>query len=394
MKILMIAPEPFLEPRGTPISVYQRLRALSGLGYEVDLLTYPLGEEVVIPGVTIHRTPRLPFVREVKVGPSWAKLFLDLLIIGAAIRLLMTTRYDVIHAHEEAAFFSAALARLFGVGHLYDMHSSLPRQLENFAFGNSRPIIRLFEALERWTLRTCDAVITISRDLAEHIKRINPAVHLAVMENLPIQTFGASPDQREVAELRERLRLDGKLPIVYTGTFERYQGLDLLIESAEIVIHHHPQAFFLLVGGKPHQIEYWKNEARKRHLENHTFFASTVRVEEVLCYMEVADVLVSPRTDGTAVPLKIYSYLLSGKPVVATGVPSHTEIMTDDTAILVSTTAEAIADGLIKLIRDADLRRRLGLQAQQLIKQKYTLADYMEKLARAYEPFCPKRHER
>lgn len=53
MKILMISPEPFFEPRGTPISVYQRLQALSALGYQVDLLTYHVGQDVDIPGLTI-----------------------------------------------------------------------------------------------------------------------------------------------------------------------------------------------------------------------------------------------------------------------------------------------------------------------------------------------------
>jgi len=50
----MIAPDPFLEPRGTPISVYQWLRLLSSLGHEVDLVTYHPGEDARIPGVKIH----------------------------------------------------------------------------------------------------------------------------------------------------------------------------------------------------------------------------------------------------------------------------------------------------------------------------------------------------
>jgi hypothetical protein len=50
----MIAPEPFLETRGTPISVYQRLCALFSLGHEVDLLTYHVGQDTNIPGTTIY----------------------------------------------------------------------------------------------------------------------------------------------------------------------------------------------------------------------------------------------------------------------------------------------------------------------------------------------------
>jgi len=144
MDILMIAPQPFLEPRGTPISVYQRVQGLATLGHTIDLVTYHIGQDVQIPGVTIHRIPHVPFIKQVKVGPSWAKPLLDLLIFWTAFRLLTTKQYDVIHSHEEAAFFCGLLARMFHTRHLYDMHSSLPQQLRNFNFGNARPLVRLF----------------------------------------------------------------------------------------------------------------------------------------------------------------------------------------------------------------------------------------------------------
>ena len=64
MKILMLAPEPFFQPRGTPISVYQRIRALSDLGHEVDLVTYHLGEDKVIENLKIVRIPNLFFIKK------------------------------------------------------------------------------------------------------------------------------------------------------------------------------------------------------------------------------------------------------------------------------------------------------------------------------------------
>ena len=266
MKILMIAPQQFLVPRGTPISVYQRLCALSSLGHEVDLLTYHVGEEVHIPGVKIHRIPRIPWIKEVKAGPSWRKLFLDVFIVWKAIVMLSRRRYDVIHSHEEAAFFSILLSAVFRTRHLYDMHSRLPRQLENYNFGNVPPIIKLFEVLERWTLRTCDAVLTIDSNLGEYVKGVNPSVKHTRVENLPIQTEFMPSAQKSIDELRDRFGLNARLAVVYTGNFERYQGLDLLVDSIEHVKDKHPGVVFLLVGGRPRQIEYWKNEVRQRQM--------------------------------------------------------------------------------------------------------------------------------
>ncbi len=134
MRILMIAPEPFFEPRGTPFSEYHRIRALLDLGHTVDLVTYPFGADVQLPGLRIFRAARPPFVSHVKIGPSAAKLFLDLTLTATALNRARLGRYDAVHSHEEAAAIGVVISAALGVPHLYDMHSSLPQQLENFAF--------------------------------------------------------------------------------------------------------------------------------------------------------------------------------------------------------------------------------------------------------------------
>ena len=81
MKILMLSPQPFFEPRGTPISVYQRLEALSTLGHHIDLITYPVGKDVEFPNVRIHRVRKIKKVQHVRIGPSRAKIVFDILMI-------------------------------------------------------------------------------------------------------------------------------------------------------------------------------------------------------------------------------------------------------------------------------------------------------------------------
>src|SRR5918994_1584249 len=140
MRILMIAPEPFFEPRGTPFSEYHRIRALTDLGHEVDLITYQFGQNVAIPGLRVFRSLRPPFIHRVKIGPSFAKLPLDALLSLTALRRAVSGKYDAIHSHEEGGLIGIVLSRLLRVPHLYDMHSSLPQQLTNFAFSGSRVI--------------------------------------------------------------------------------------------------------------------------------------------------------------------------------------------------------------------------------------------------------------
>lgn len=71
MKALVIAPQPFFSPRGTPFSVYYRTLVMAQIGVEIDLLTYGQGQDVEIPGVRIIRIPRFEFLGPVKIGPSF-----------------------------------------------------------------------------------------------------------------------------------------------------------------------------------------------------------------------------------------------------------------------------------------------------------------------------------
>jgi glycosyltransferase involved in cell wall biosynthesis len=384
MKILMIAPEPFFEPRGTPISVYQRLQALSVLQYQIDLLTYHVGQGVSIPGVAIYRVPRVPFIKRVKLGPSLAKAFLDILLFCQAIVLLARNRYDAIHSHEEAAFMAVLLSKVFRTRHVYDMHSCLSQQLASNPRWNLRPFLWIFEVLERWVFATCDAVITIGADLEEHVKTINPGAKTFLIQNLAVLAEDESSNQTLTSELKEKMRLNGKLPVVYTGTFEHYQGLELLLKSAKIVKEQYPEISFILVGGDPQQVEHLRHQSQTYGLGDCMLFTGVVPLANAIAYLGLAEILVSPRTEGTSVPLKLYSYLLSGKPIVATDLPAHSQVLTTEMAVLVAPTEEAFATGILALAESPVLRERLGHRAQQLAMEKFSPANYLERLYQLY----------
>jgi len=209
MRVLMVAPEPIFEPRGTPLSVVGRLKAYSDLGHEVDLLTYSIGEDVRLPRIRIHRIPEVPGIRSVKIGPSLQKLPLDLLLFLKTFAWVSRRRHDLVHTHEEAGFWGVFLSRWFDIPHVYDMHSSLPQQLGNFQFTRSRFLVRLFESLETWVLRHADAVITICLDLQNHVLRRFPGKRSFLIEN--VMDYGMVFGARDRSgAIRKSLGLSGK----------------------------------------------------------------------------------------------------------------------------------------------------------------------------------------
>ena len=384
MEILMIAPEPFFQPRGTPFSEYHRLKALSKLGHTVDMIAYPIGDDVEIENVTIHRSLKMPFVTNVKIGPSWAKILLDIPLFIQAFWLALTHHYDCVHTHEEAVIVGAVLRKFFGYPHVYDMHSSLPEQMSNFGISRSKLIFQFGEFIERWVLKHSSNTIVICPYLGERVEKLHRDQQYLVIENVPVTDGEIDVEQQHAAQLRRQFAPNGETIVLYTGTMEAYQGIDLLLQSAAHVVKTNDQVKYVLVGGHLKQVQQMQEMAALLGIEHYTEFVGQRPVEEMPLFTEAADILVSPRKDGKNTPLKIYSYLKSGKPIVATNILTHTQVLYDDVAMLTANNAEAFAEGTLQLIREPELGGRLARNAMQLSEEKYSYAAYLEKTGRVY----------
>ena len=148
LRLLMLAPEPFFEPRGTPFSEYHRIKALVELGHHVDLVTYPIGRDVTLPNLRIFRGPRPPFVRRVPIGPSAVKVVLDTLMLFTVARRALAGGYDAVHSHEEMGLVGVWLARLAG------RPASLRHALEPAAAARQLQVQRLAPAARASSTRS------------------------------------------------------------------------------------------------------------------------------------------------------------------------------------------------------------------------------------------------
>ena len=378
----MIAPEPFFEPRGTPFSEFHRIRALTELGHTVDLVTYPFGQNVTMPGLRVFRCLRPPFVHEVRIGPSFAKVPLDLTLAVTAFRRALSERYDVVHSHEEGSFIGVLLAAMLGVPHLYDMHSSLPQQLTNFSFSRSRALARVFSWMERFVIRRSKVVVVICPHLEETVRGIEPSVPAVLIENAP--GSGDAPSAGSGAAIRHELGLAPHTPVIlYTGTFEAYQGLELLFAAMRDVIARRPNARLVLAGGRPDQVVAARAQAERAGLTSVAVFAGQRPAEEIPAFLDAADILVSPRSSGTNTPLKIYQYLRSGRPIVATRLLTHTQVLDDSVAFLTEATPAGFAQGILAALADPEAARAVGERAKLLADTKYSYEAYLARTRQA-----------
>ena len=386
MKVLMIAPEPFFQIRGTPFSIYHRLRALSRLGHEVDLVTYHLGDDVEFQGLRINRIPRFPFIKHIKIGPSLPKLPLDIVLFNKAMALFLKRNYDCIHTHEEAALLGAMLHKIFRIPHIYDMHSSLPQQFINYNYFKVMPgpMLKIARAIEGFILKNSDAIIAICPHLKTIAVETGAVGRIDVIENVALIPTQAEVDEDTVLRIRRELDIGDNLVALYTGTFEYNQGLEQIIEAIPDVTKDCPNIVFLLVGGERQQVENIRALSKKMGVEKYVRLPGKKPLEEMPAYMALCDILLSFRKIGTNTPLKLYSYLWSGRPTVATDLLVHTQVLDSNVAVLTEPKPEAFAQGILKLARDSKLRRQMGQNARRLAEQRYTYDIYLEKIRNLY----------
>lgn len=190
MNILMLAPHPFYQARGTPIAADLVLRVLSERGEQVDVVVFPEGSDVHYRGVQIYRTPAFRLVKGIRPGFSLKKLICDGFLLVKALKLVRQKRYDLIHAGEEAVFIALLLKKLYGIPYVYDMDSSLAGQLVD-KYPQLRLLNRLFHGLEGVAVRNATAVIAVCQALESEIQPYEPK-KVVVIPDISLLNYQAS----------------------------------------------------------------------------------------------------------------------------------------------------------------------------------------------------------
>jgi len=386
-RILVVAPQPLGEPRGTPIAVCNVLEALSELQCEVDLLSYPLGSPAPIRGVQIVRWANPLRIDRVPIGFSMRKLLLDATLVPAIWRQLRHQQYSCIHAVEEAAFPAVVLGRRYGVPVIYDMQSSLPEQLVRHRVFRGRRVQAVLRRCEAWLLRRADAVVS-SAGLLQKVSDSAPGT-LAREWHFP--TSASAPSSGSEGMLRAELGIPPHARVVvYAGTFEPYQGLSMLLGAVQRVIEAVPDVIFVLVGGEGEPAEAVRREVAQRKLNGAMRVLGRKPRAEMPAFLAMADLLVSPRSYGDNLPLKVFDYLAAGRAIVATDLPAHRALLDESRARLTEPTAAGLAAAIIELLRSPARAAELAQAAREYATANLGWARFVAMVEAVYDEVAPK----
>ncbi|MEM7044983.1 MAG: glycosyltransferase, partial [Pseudomonadota bacterium] len=191
---------------------------------------------------------------------------------------------------------------------------------------------RTTRGLETRLCRKADAIVTICEGLRRDLigRGLSEDKITVVPNAVDVDRFagvGAS-DPRLIHELG----LDGAKVIGFIGSFYRYEGLPLLIEALPMILQRHPEVRVLLVGGGPdeHAI---RAQIAALGLERTVVMTGRVPHGAVLDYYALVDLFVFPRLSmpltERVTPLKPLEAMAAGRPVAASDVGGHKELIED-----------------------------------------------------------------
>lgn len=379
MNILLIAPHPFYQERGTPIAVDMLLQVLSDEGHRVDVCTFPEGESRTYPGVTIHRARPWGGVESIGPGFSLKKLYTDMFLFFLVRRMCRERRYDVVHTIEEAGFIGRYLKARYRLPYVYDMDSVLSDQL----IGSRpwmRPLRPVFEVMENAVVSGACVIAPMCEALAERVEahRKSEVVVLRDVSLIPPE----SADGEEVEDLKKELSVDSPVAM-YIGNLEPYQGIDLMLEAFAVALKS-ARATLVVIGGKPHHIRRYRERAQALGIGDHVHLVGPRPVSRLGEYLRQADVLLSPRTEGNNTPMKIYSYLHSGVVLLATRLPTHTQVLNDEIAELADPESVSFGRALASLLADPGIRERKGARAAAYAAAEHSFESFRDSVRELY----------
>lgn len=384
----MLAPTPFFADRGCHVRIYEEARAVQALGSRVEIVTYHIGRD--IPGITTHRIASIPWYSKLEAGPSWHKPYLDILLFFKALSVARRLKPDLIHAHlHEGALIGALLKKTLGVPMVFDCQGSLTGEMLDHGFMSQKSFTgRVFSCLERFIDNRADHIITSSTLAADDMKHrwgVSERLVTALTDGVNTEEF--LPCDGEPVRSELDLPRDRRV-IAFLGLFNRYQGIDLLMDVIRILKDRGAKVHFLLMGFPD---ESYRQRASAMAIDDMITFTGKVDYSRAPEYLCAADIAISPKISLTEANGKLFNYLSCALPCVVFDTPVNREILGDAGVYARFGDAVDFADKLEALTANPEQLESLARMSRGKALAEHSWSSRGEKLMGIYKMLVGKR---
>lgn len=347
----MVAPTPYFSDRGCHVRIYEEALSLTRRGHDVCIVTYHLGRDM--PGVRVVRIPNVSWYRKLEAGPSWYKPFLDILLLLEVFTEIRKFCPHIIHAHlHEGAFLGSILKKIFKVPLLFDYQGSLSGESLNHGFIREGSILTMiFKGLERHIDSCADFIVASSAKGRQELIvdwDVPPEKVTDLIDGVDTDVFKmySKSDARIELEIPSDVKL-----VVYLGLFNRYQGVDLLLDVISIVNEKAKDIRFLLMGFPDTS---YREKARRMGIDRAITFTGRVNYDRAPLLLSAGDLAVSPKLAKTEANGKLFNYMACGLPTVVFDNQVNQEILGEDGIYVEHGNVQEFADTIIRSVYDTE----------------------------------------
>jgi len=381
-RILIIAPTPFFSDRGCHVRIHEQAAYLSGRGYRVRALTYPIGNDP--PGLEVIRARGIVRYEKYEAGPSWTRLILDAAVLIKGLQICKQDPPDLIHAHlHEGALIGAILGRRFNRPVVFDYQGSLTGESVHHGFiSEGGALSRLFGAVEGWIDRLPARIITSAGVLTEALNKQGMQAE-TVGDGVDLERFRPGPRDHKLAE---DLGLPDRPVAVFLGAMTDYQGVDIIIKAARLLQDKAAPVHFLIMG-YPEQA--YVKMAQSMGVSENVTFTGRVDYFKAADFLGLGSIALAPKLAETEANGKVLNYMARGLPVAAFDLPVNREMLGDH-AVWVEPSkdrdqcARRLADGVAGLVDDPERMKTLSEKGRELAERRFSISGQGQKLEAVY----------
>lgn len=310
--------------------------------------------------------------------------------------ILEKEKPDVLYErYERASIVGLKLAKEYGLPLILEMNSS--RTFSEERRHKHSPLYTYWATkAEKEICRRADRILVVSPYLENHL------LDLGIdSEKIVLMPNAAEPERYystngHTGQIREKYGLHRKIVVGFIGSFRPWLDLDLLLDSAKLLLNYHHPVHFLLVGDGASRTRL-ESRVQSEGLSNHVTFTGYVPQDEAPAYINAMDITVAPYPRLPSFhfsPLKIFEYMAAAKPVIASRYPDIEAIIEDEhNGILVEPGAVgALTQAILELLEDKELRQRLGYRARCTVQEKHTWKRNAEQIVKLYEEVHRRRY--
>lgn len=372
--IAMVAACPFPANYGSSASIRELANILGNRGYQVHVVTYPLGDaDLPVGRAHIWRTAYWRKQGRTYIGPAWEKFIFDLLMVFKLIRVIRREKIDIIHAHNYEGVLIGTIAKLFTRRPLvYQAVNLMGDELASYNFIKPAFVARTIAAVLDWIVPLLpDFVIVISQELQDYfaargfgddrLAQIPPGIYPAM--------FAKSDPQR----FRDHYSLGSRKVVMYAGVTNAFQRIDYLLEAFKVVLQAETSAVLMVVSPLRQEPDLARNRALAGSLgiADNVIWVEGQKLADLPDYLALADVTVIPRPSIPGYPLKLLNYLAAEKPVVCFASTAKGVRHLYDVFTVADHDLQAMGHAIVKLLREPKLAASLAANGRNTVLSRF-----------------------